>query len=85
MLKDENGYPVGVIGMQVKMSEYMQLIPEAVIEEPYTLSLIMLYDKNLNRMWQWGCDGSDCDKQNIVQAGYFIDRAIKVQSGPDKG
>ena len=62
-----------MIGLQVRIEEYQQLIPEAVIEEPYTLSLIMLYDRNLKRVWQWGCKGGDCEKQDIVQAGYFID------------
>ena len=66
MLIDSDGKTnLGVIGMQVKMDDYNQLIPEAVIEEPYTLSLIMLYNKNLERMWRMDCRGSDCDKQDI--------------------
>ena len=76
-LLDSDGTILGVIGMQVKMEDYNQLIPEAVIEEPYTLSLIMLYNKNLERMWQMECRGSDCDKQDINQAADFIDQAIK--------
>ena len=84
-LLDSDGTILGVIGMQVKMEDYNQLIPEAVIEEPYTLSLIMLYNKNLERMWQMECRGSDCDKQDINQAADFIDQAIKQQSGDQAG
>lgn len=60
-LNDHHGKVVGVIGMQVDMSVYDRLIPSAVIEDPYSLSLISLYDKSMKRIWDWGCRGDDCD------------------------
>ena len=40
VLQNYRGDDWGVIGIQVEMSVYDRLIPESVIEEPYTLSFI---------------------------------------------
>ena len=71
-LKDHEGNFVGVIGIQLSMSEYDRLIPPAVIENPYSLSLISLYDKNLERIWEWGCKGESCGVLDIDKANPII-------------
>ena len=46
------------------MSMYNLLIPEAMIEPPYGLSMITLYDSKLNLLWDWGCKAKkddDCE------------------------
>ena len=41
---------------------YNLLIPEAMIEPPYELSMITLYDSKLNLLWDWwGCKDDDCE------------------------
>ena len=54
-LMDENDQMMGVIGLQVDVKSYDELIPAPVIEEPYSLSFINLYDENMNTIWWWGC------------------------------
>ena len=57
-IHDTNGNALGLIGLQFETLEYEKLIPYTVIEEPYNLSFINLYDKSLNTIWHWGCN--DC-------------------------
>ena len=59
-LLNEVGQTIGLIGLQVDITNYEKLIPEPVIEEPYSLSFINLYNSNLETIWQWGC--TDCDQ-----------------------
>ena len=33
------------------MNEYIKLVPKPVLEEPYELSMISLYDANFNEIW----------------------------------
>ena len=69
-LEDENGATFGVIGIQVDIASYEKLIPLSVIEEPYSVSFIGLYDVNFNPIWGWGCSENEskyikelCDKE----------------------
>lgn len=57
-IRDVSGEPIGVIGMQFDNEMYYDLIPKPVIEEPYSLSLVNLYDADLRTVWHWGC--TDC-------------------------
>jgi len=59
------------------MDMYDRIIPNAVIEPPYQLSMINLYNNELQRIWQYGCKGSECDGQDIDKAA-IVDQAIKV-------
>ena len=54
-IENDQGETIGVIGMQLAMASYSELIPASALEEPYSLSLIALYDKNLEPIWWWGC------------------------------
>ena len=74
-MKNFEGEVWGVIGIQVKMDAYDRLIPSPVIEEPYQLSLISLYDHEFNRIWEWGCRGDDCQSQDIEKANPVIEKA----------
>ncbi len=73
-VKDNTGTEIGIIGLQFDIQEYIKLIPSPVIEEPYSLSFINLYDKNLNTIWHWGCD--DC-LQDYTTAEAIIRREFK--------
>ena len=55
---------------------YFDLIPKPVIEEPYSLSLINLYDSELKTVWHWGC--TDCT-QDHDQANLKIDELFSQQ------
>ena len=79
LLKDENERDIGVIGMQVKTSIYTELIPDTVIESPYELSMILLYDRNLNLIWDWGCKDSDCEGQDIDNAKGIVLQTMKTE------
>ena len=57
-IQDVDGNPLGIIGLQFETNEYIKLIPFTVLEEPYNLSFINLYDKQMNTIWHWGCN--DC-------------------------
>ena len=62
LLKDSSGAVNGVIGMQVDITNvYDSLIPTALMEAPYMLSYIALYNKEVQRFWDWGCRDRDCD------------------------
>ena len=57
-INDINGNALGLIGLQFETKEYIKIIPFTVLEEPYNLSFINLYDKQMKTIWHWGCD--DC-------------------------
>ena len=66
---DDVGETIGVIGIQVKIASYSELIPSNIIEEPYSISFINLYNKELETIWWWGCSNEpdeyikeSCDK-----------------------
>lgn len=61
-LRDTTGRVIGLMGLQVKMEAYDKLIPPAVTEEPFGISLMTLYDSNINLIWQWdNCkDDNEC-------------------------
>ena len=63
------------------MSIYDQLIPETVIEAPYEISMLLLYDANFNLIWDWGCKGSDCNDQNIDNAQVIMSEVTKNSQG----
>ena len=44
-------HEVGVIGIQLRHSDYENLLPSPVLEEPYPLSFITLFDKDWNLLW----------------------------------
>ena len=59
-LRDTTGRVIGLMGLQVKMEAYDKLIPPAVTEEPFGISLMTLYDSNINLIWQWdNCKDDD--------------------------
>ena len=65
-VKDNTGAEIGIIGLQFDIQEYIKLIPSPVIEEPYSLSFINLYDKNFELKV----------KHNFMIAFIFIDTRI---------
>jgi len=54
-LTDDQNEMIGVLGLQVDIKSYNELIPNPVIEMPYSLSFINLYDRDFNSIWWWGC------------------------------
>ena len=42
------------------MNDYAELIPSAVLEENYPISMIGLYDSNMNQIWNYGCTDPSC-------------------------
>lgn len=59
---------------------YKLLIPEAVIEPPYKLSMITLYDSKLNLLWDWGCKkDDDCEEYDFEKVKVMVDKEIKQQ------
>lgn len=80
-LVDDKEEMVGMLGIQVNIKSYGELIPSLVIEEPYSVSFINLYDRDLNTIWWWGCSSEedeylneDCDKDYNKEQDY--NRAI---------
>lgn len=53
-------------------------MPRPVLEEPYSLSFINLYDNELRTIWKWGCD--DC-AQDYDRAMTKIDEEVAKQGG----
>ena len=50
--EDEPGVFKGVIGLQLKQSDYEELLPSTVLEEPYELSFIAVFENNTsNLIW----------------------------------
>ena len=41
----------GVIGIQLRHSDYDNLLPSPVLEEPYALSFITVFDTNWQLVW----------------------------------
>ena len=56
-IHDVDGNALGLIGIQFETKEYIKIIPFTVLEEPYNLSFISLYDKQMKPIWYMGCDG----------------------------
>lgn len=54
-LTDDQNEMIGVLGLQVDIKSYNELVPNPVIEMPYSLSFINLYDRDFNSIWWWGC------------------------------
>lgn len=52
------------------MREYSKLVPKAVLDAPYQLSMISLYDTNLNEIWHYAEDENS--PQNYEKAQNFI-------------
>ena len=69
--------PIGVIGYQVELAMYERLIPSPVIEEPYSLSLINLYNKDLEPIWSWNCP--DCDDEITRAASTEIEQTEMIR------
>lgn len=51
-------------------------MPQPVLEEPYSLSFINLYDSQLNSIWTWGC--TDCP-QDKIRAAAKVEAEIAKQ------
>lgn len=64
-IQDTRGRNIGVIGMQFDMNDYSELIPSAVLEKNYPVSMIGLYDANMNQIWNFGCTDPSCS-QDII-------------------
>ena len=41
----------GLIGLQLSHSDYHNLLPSSVLEKPYSLSFITVFDKDWNLIW----------------------------------
>lgn len=41
----------GLIGLQLSHSDYDNLLPSSVLEKPYSLSFITVFDKDWNLIW----------------------------------
>ena len=41
----------GLIGLQLSHSDYDNLLPSSVLEEPYSLAFITVFDKDWNIIW----------------------------------
>jgi len=70
-IQDADGKYTGVIGMQFEKNDYFDLIPSAVFEKKYSVSMIVLYDKDLNLIWSFGCTHKAC-AQDITKAATLI-------------
>lgn len=70
-IQDADGKYTGVIGMQFDKNDYFDLIPSAVFEKKYSVSMIVLYDKDLNLIWSFGCTDKSC-AQDITKAATLI-------------
>lgn len=77
-IENDQGDVVGLIGMQFANKLYLDLIPTPVVEEPYSLSLINLYDSDFQTIWHWGCD--ECP-QNYATAIGLINEIIVDDQG----
>ena len=42
-----------LIGIQLDMKEYQHLVPMAILDAPYQLSMISLYDADFNEIWNY--------------------------------
>ena len=69
----------GLIGIQFDMKKYIQLVPRSVLEEPYPLSMISLYDQDHREIWYYGQD--DDDPQSHKNAQVRIDEIWEAQGG----
>ena len=47
-----------MIGIQLRHSDYNNLLPSPVLEEPYELSFISVFDKNWNLVWDKTVEGN---------------------------
>ena len=59
MEKDDEEYIEGLIGIQFDMNLYIELVPKPVLEEPYPLSMISLYNQDFEEVWFYGQDDDD--------------------------
>ena len=59
-IQDTNNRNIGVIGMQFDMNDYFELIPSAVLEKNYPISMIGLYDNEMKQIWNFGCTDPSC-------------------------
>ena len=67
----------GLIGIQFDMVQYIQLVPRSVLEEPYPVSMISLYDQDFREIWYYGQD--DDDPQSHKNAQVRIDEIWEAQ------
>ena len=67
----------GLIGIQFDMEQYKQLVPKTVLEEPYPVSMISLYDQDFEEIWYYGQD--DDDPQSHKNAQVRIDEIWEEQ------
>lgn len=59
-IEDADSNYTGVIGMQFDKDDYFNLIPSAVFEKKYPVSMIVLYDIDMNLIWSFGCTEKSC-------------------------
>ena len=51
-IKQYNSTVIGAIGLQLSQDEYYRLLPKSVIEKPYELSFMSVWDTNNNLIWE---------------------------------
>lgn len=62
-VKDVLGHVDTIIGLQFEQSDYFKLVPKPVLEQPYQVSMISLYDSEFNEVWSYGADSVESDGQ----------------------
>ena len=62
----------GLIGLQLSHSDYDNLLPSSVLEEPYSLSFITVFDKDWNLIW---------DRSEKIDAADYAEAKRQVIEG----
>lgn len=79
----------GALGIQILETEFQKLIPSAVLEEPYQVSFVAVYDRKKNLLWSYTNGMSELQTHKILkgvdgQPDTFWDDQSKVEPTVDK-
>ena len=66
----------GAIGLQLKQSDYMKLIPSSVMEKPYQVTYISALDADFNEIWSFVENLDEEEQAHVVQEGVKL---LKIQ------
>lgn len=61
-MMSRKGSFLGAIGIQILETEFQKLIPSAVLEEPYQVSFVAVYDKDKQLSWSYTNSMSEAEK-----------------------
>ena len=71
----------GAVGLQLKQSDYLDLIPSSVMEQPYAVTFISVLDRDQKEVWTYSTDLDKEEEEYVIkQALPYIDAKEYVRN-----